>query len=119
MCVCVCVCVYVCVKHTQLLCHRYHRILRRERIRQQLKDFEVLQKTDPEAALQQLEQLERTRAEERVSLRHRSTGQWARNKAVRAKYDKEVSIHQFIILWNNSQTQFQNVNVKLVAAKPV
>jgi U3 small nucleolar RNA-associated protein 14 len=57
-----------------------------------LKDFEVLQKTDPEAALQQLEQLERTRAEERVSLRHRSTGQWARNKAVRAKYDKEVSI---------------------------
>ncbi|KAJ4438646.1 hypothetical protein ANN_14593 [Periplaneta americana] len=68
---------------------KYHRILRRERIKQQLKDFEMLQKTDPEAALKQLEQLERTRAEERVSLRHRSTGQWARNKAVRAKYDKE------------------------------
>lgn len=99
--------------------HRYHRILRRERIRQQLKDFEVLQKRDPEAALQQLEQLERTRAEERVSLRHRSTGQWARNKAVRAKYDKEVSVHQVIILWSNPQTQFHDVNVNVVAAKPL
>ena len=93
--------------------------MRRERIRQQLKDFEVLQKTDPEAALQQLEQLERTRAEERMSLRHRSTGQWARNKAVRAKYDKEVSVHQFIILWSNPQTQFQNVNMKVAVAKPL
>jgi U3 small nucleolar RNA-associated protein 14 len=63
-----------------------------------LKDFEVLQKTDPEAALQQLEQLERTRAEERVSLRHRSTGQWARSKAVRAKYDKEVSVKYCIFI---------------------
>jgi ribosomal protein L2 len=99
------------------MCDRYHRILRRERIRQQLKDFEVLQKTDPEAALQQLEQLERTHAEERVSLRHRSTGQWARNKAVRAKYDKEVSVYQFIMLWHNPQTQCQNVNVELFAAK--
>ena len=70
---------------------RYHRVLRRERIKQQLKEFEMLQKVDPEAALKQLEQLERTRAEERVSLRHRNTGQWARNKAVRAKYDQAVS----------------------------
>ncbi|KAJ9578563.1 hypothetical protein L9F63_005213, partial [Diploptera punctata] len=68
---------------------RYHRIERRERIRKQLREFEKLQKEDPEAALKQLELLERTRALERVSLRHRNTGQWARNKAVRAKYNKE------------------------------
>jgi U3 small nucleolar RNA-associated protein 14 len=80
-----------------------------------LKDFEILQKTDPEAALQQLEQLERTRAEERVSLRHRSTGQWARNKAVRAKYNKEVRIlaqHYLSILKTTSQAQLQNVIMK-------
>jgi U3 small nucleolar RNA-associated protein 14 len=80
-----------------------------------LKDFEVLQKTNPEAALQQLEQLERTRAEERVSLRHRSTGQWARNKAVRAKYNKEVRIifqHHLNMLKTISQAQAQNVIMK-------
>jgi hypothetical protein len=54
-----------------------------------------------------------------VSLRHLSTGQWARNKAVRAKYDKEVSIHQCVILWNNPPTWFQNISLKVVAAKPL
>lgn len=72
------------------VCIRYHRILRRQRIKDQLREFEELQKKDPEAALKKLELLEKTRAEERVSLRHRSTGQWAKNQAVRAKYNKEV-----------------------------
>lgn len=71
---------------------KYHRILKRQRIKEQLREFEELQKKDPEAALKKLEQLDKTRAEERVSLRHRSTGQWAKNQAVRAKYDKEARI---------------------------
>ena len=57
-----------------------------------MKEFEELQKTDPQAALEKLEQLDRTRAEERMTLRHKSTGQWAKSKQVRAKYDKEVKI---------------------------
>ncbi|XP_071448095.1 U3 small nucleolar RNA-associated protein 14 homolog C [Hetaerina americana] len=68
---------------------KYHRILRRERTKKQLKEFEELMKVDPEAALKKLEELENTRAEERLTLRHRSTGQWARNRAVHAKYDKQ------------------------------
>ncbi|XP_046386749.1 U3 small nucleolar RNA-associated protein 14 homolog A [Ischnura elegans] len=68
---------------------RYHRILRRERTKKQIKEFEELMKVDPEAALKKLEELENTRAEERLTLRHRSTGQWARNRAVHAKYDKQ------------------------------
>lgn len=72
--------------------YRYHRILKRQRIKDQIREFEELQKKDPEAALKKLEQLEKTRAEERVSLRHRSTGQWAKNQAVRAKYNKEVCV---------------------------
>ncbi|CAH0564951.1 unnamed protein product [Brassicogethes aeneus] len=68
---------------------KYHRIQRREKIKQQLKEFELLQKTNPEEALKKLEDIERARAEERFSLRHKGTGQWARNKQIRAKYDKE------------------------------
>lgn len=65
--------------------------MKREKVKEKLKEFEKLQKTDPEAALAQLELLDKTRAEERITLRHKSTGQWAKNLQVRAKYDKEVS----------------------------
>lgn len=34
--------------------------------------------------------LDKSRAEERITLRHKSTGQWAKNKQIRAKYDKET-----------------------------
>lgn len=68
---------------------KYHRILRREKIKQKLKEFEELQKVNPEEALKKLEDIEKARAEERFSLRHKGASQWARNKQVRAKYDKE------------------------------
>lgn len=71
---------------------KYHRIQRREKIKKQLEEFELLQKTNPEAALEKLDEIEKARAEERISLRHKSTGKWARSKQIRAKYDKEVSI---------------------------
>lgn len=76
---------------------KFHRIQRREKMKQQLKEFELLQKTDPEAALKKLEEIEKARAEERFSLRHKSTGQWARNKQVRAKYDNEVCLCLFVV----------------------
>lgn len=69
---------------------KYHRILKREKMRQQIKEFELLQKTDPEAALRKIEQLDRSRVEERAMLRHRNTGTWAKNLQVRAKYDKDA-----------------------------
>lgn len=69
---------------------KFHRIQRKEKIKQQLKEFEELLKTDPETAKEKLKQLEKVRAEERMTLRHKSTGHWARNKLIRAKYDKEV-----------------------------
>lgn len=56
-----------------------------------MKEFEELKKTNPEEALVKLEHLDKTRAEERMSLRHKNTGQWAKNKQIRAKYDKGVS----------------------------
>lgn len=69
---------------------KYHRLMKREKMRQQIKEFEQLQKTDPEAALRKIEQLDRNRVKERATLRHRNTGTWAQNLQVRAKYDKDA-----------------------------
>lgn len=69
---------------------KYHRIMKKEKLKQQIKEFELLQKTDPEAALRKIEQLDRSRIEERAVLRHRNTGTWAKNLQVRAKYDKDA-----------------------------
>ncbi|KAL6260316.1 hypothetical protein P5V15_007847 [Pogonomyrmex californicus] len=69
---------------------KFHRIQRKDKLKQQLKDFEKLKDTNPQEALTKLEQLDKTRAEERMSLRHKNTGQWAKNKQIRAKYDKET-----------------------------
>lgn len=59
-------------------------------MKQQLKEYEELQKSDPQAALEKLMLLDKTRAEERMTLRHKNTGQWAKSKQIRAKYDKET-----------------------------
>nr|XP_034189957.1 U3 small nucleolar RNA-associated protein 14 homolog A [Osmia lignaria] len=69
---------------------KFHRVQKKEKIKLQLKEFEQLQKTNPEAALEKLEQLDKTRAEERMSLRHKNTGKWAKSKLIMAKYDKET-----------------------------
>ncbi|KAF4519818.1 hypothetical protein B566_EDAN006832 [Ephemera danica] len=68
---------------------KFHRVLRKEKVKQQIKEFEMLKETNPEEALKRLDKLERSRAQERASLRHRNTGHWAKNKAIRAKYDHE------------------------------
>ncbi|KAJ3646511.1 hypothetical protein Zmor_024096 [Zophobas morio] len=68
---------------------KYRRIQKREKIKKKLKEFEQLQKTNPEESLKKLEEIEKSRIEERFSLRHKSTGKWARNQQIRAKYDKE------------------------------
>ncbi|XP_014244568.1 U3 small nucleolar RNA-associated protein 14 homolog A [Cimex lectularius] len=78
------------VRQNKIKSKKYHRILKREKMKKELKEFELLQKTNPEAALEKLERIERARAEERMSLRHRNTGKWARSRAIRAKYDTEA-----------------------------
>lgn len=69
---------------------KFHKIMKKEKLKEQMKEFEQLQKQDPEAALKKLEQLEKQRVEERALLRHKNTGTWAKNLQVRAKYDKDV-----------------------------
>ncbi|XP_045775005.1 U3 small nucleolar RNA-associated protein 14 homolog A [Maniola jurtina] len=77
-------------RQSKIKSKKYHRILKKERLKQQLKEFEELQSKNPEEALKKLEELEKARALERHTLRHKNTGKWAKSKLVRAKYDKEV-----------------------------
>lgn len=84
-------------RQSKIKSKKYHRMLKREKIKEKLKEFEELQKSNPEEAMRKLEDIEKARAEERFSLRHKGTGQWAKSKQVRAKYDKEVLISFFLI----------------------
>lgn len=77
-------------RQSKIKSKKYHRILKKDRLKQQLKEFEELQKSNPEEALKKLEALEKSRALERHTLRHKNTGKWAKNKMIRAKYDKEA-----------------------------
>lgn len=56
-----------------------------------VKEFEKLKEDDPESALLKLEQLEKRRIEERMSLKHKGSGKWAKMQAIRSKYDQNVS----------------------------
>lgn len=69
---------------------KFHKLQKRQKMLEQMKEFELLQKTNPEAALEKLNALEKSRVLERASLRHKNTGTWAKNLQVRAKYDKDV-----------------------------
>ncbi|XP_013179921.1 PREDICTED: U3 small nucleolar RNA-associated protein 14 homolog A-like [Papilio xuthus] len=77
-------------RQSKIKSKKYHRILKKDKLKQQLKEFEELQSKDPEEALKKLESLEKARALERHTLRHKNTGKWAKSKLIRAKYDKEV-----------------------------
>lgn len=69
---------------------KYHKLLKRQKMQEEIKQFELLQKTNPEAALEKLNALEKSRVLERANLRHKNTGTWAKNLQIRAKYDKDV-----------------------------
>uniref|UniRef100_A0A182K1G3 U3 small nucleolar RNA-associated protein 14 homolog A n=1 Tax=Anopheles christyi TaxID=43041 RepID=A0A182K1G3_9DIPT len=69
---------------------KYHRLLKKDKLKEQMKKFEEMKEKNPEEALRQLDRIEKQRFQERVSLRHKNTGTWAKNLQVRAKYDTEV-----------------------------
>ncbi|KAH7947654.1 hypothetical protein HPB52_014891 [Rhipicephalus sanguineus] len=68
---------------------KYHRILKKERLRKEMKEFEELKEKDPELAIEKLKELEKQRILERVSLRHKGTGKWAKQQMLRTKYNQE------------------------------
>ncbi|XP_058055616.1 U3 small nucleolar RNA-associated protein 14 homolog A [Anopheles bellator] len=69
---------------------KYHRLLKKDKLRMEMKKFEELREKDPEEALRQLDRIEKQRFQERATLRHKNTGTWAKNLQVRAKYNMDV-----------------------------
>ena len=65
----------------------FRRILKKDKLKEAMKEFEELKERDPERALQKLSELDKIRALERVTLRHKSTGRWAKHNKLRATYD--------------------------------
>lgn len=61
---------------------KYHKLKKREELKKKIKEFEELKVTNPEAALKELEKIERQRVQERTTLRHKNTGTWAKNLQV-------------------------------------
>lgn len=69
---------------------KYHKIQNKGKRKELLRRFEEMVKSDPAAALVELNRIEVARMQERMSLKHQNSGKWARSKAVMAKYDQEA-----------------------------
>ncbi|KAG7503277.1 U3 small nucleolar RNA-associated protein 14-like A-like [Solea senegalensis] len=67
---------------------KYHKVLNKAKRKDFLKQFEKMVKTDPAAALEELNKMELARMKERMSLKHQNSGKWAKSKAIMAKYDE-------------------------------
>lgn len=78
------------VRQSKIKSKQYRRILKRERLKNAVKDFEELKEKDPAAALEQLESWDKQRALERASLRHKNTGKFAKIAKLRSKYNDSV-----------------------------
>ncbi|GAB0195300.1 U3 small nucleolar RNA-associated protein 14 A [Grus japonensis] len=96
---------------------KYHRVLKKTKRRKALKEFELLHKSDPEAALARLEELEQLRMQERMSLKHQNKGKWARSRAIMAKYDLEARKAMQEQLAKNKELT-QKVRVELPEEEP-
>jgi U3 small nucleolar RNA-associated protein 14 len=60
-------------------------------LKNEKKQLDKLQEEDPESYLDKLNQLERDRAQERVSLKHRGGSKFAKRQMIYAKFDDKVS----------------------------
>ncbi|KAL0993969.1 hypothetical protein UPYG_G00116250 [Umbra pygmaea] len=66
----------------------YHKIQHKVLRKDYLKHFDELLKTDPDAALEELNKAELSRMKERMTLKHQNSGKWAKSRAIMAKYDE-------------------------------
>uniref|UniRef100_A0A3B4ZG64 UTP14C small subunit processome component n=1 Tax=Stegastes partitus TaxID=144197 RepID=A0A3B4ZG64_9TELE len=67
---------------------KFHRVQNKAKRKEFLKQFDEMVKTDPAAALEELNKMELARMQERMSLKHQNSGKWAKSKAIMAKYDE-------------------------------
>lgn len=64
----------------------YRKLLKHERIKSHVQRVE----SNQDALLDEIERLQKLRAQERASLKHKNTGKWAKHAKFRAKYDEKA-----------------------------
>ncbi|XP_031554380.1 U3 small nucleolar RNA-associated protein 14 homolog A-like [Actinia tenebrosa] len=80
-----------CRRAKKIKSKKYHRIKKKSEQRAASKlSIEELQLKDPQKAAEELEKMDRIRAEERLSLKHRSTSKWAKNLLIRGHKNPEA-----------------------------
>uniref|UniRef100_A0A3Q1GDD1 UTP14C small subunit processome component n=1 Tax=Acanthochromis polyacanthus TaxID=80966 RepID=A0A3Q1GDD1_9TELE len=67
---------------------KFHKVQNKAKRKEFLKQFDEMVKTDPAAALEELNKMEVARMQERMSLKHQNSGKWAKSKAIMAKYNE-------------------------------
>ncbi|KAK7083005.1 U3 small nucleolar RNA-associated protein 14 A [Halocaridina rubra] len=108
---------------------KFHRHLRRDRLKKEKAELEQLEKTNPEAALERLEELEKARVRERMTLRHKHS-KWAHLQGFRATRDLKAmtalqenrNMHQELTAKrkreeSSSEDEEENIEEKLEALK--
>ncbi|KAJ2559786.1 hypothetical protein EV175_000171 [Coemansia sp. RSA 1933] len=68
----------------------YRRILKKDKVRAQDKAMEKLKEEDPEMYAMVIEKMTMSRAEERMTLRHKNTSKWAREMSKRSHGDDDT-----------------------------
>lgn len=79
-----------CRRQSKIKSKKYHRIQRKSKAKEESKKLAVMMERNPEEAEELLMKIDRSRAEERMSLKHKNTGKWAKGQIRFGKYNKEA-----------------------------
>jgi U3 small nucleolar RNA-associated protein 14 len=66
--------------------------LRKEKLKTEQKEIEKMENENPNEFKEKLEQISKRRMQERMSLKHKNTSKWAKQKAIYSKYNLKVSL---------------------------
>ncbi|XP_052088938.1 U3 small nucleolar RNA-associated protein 14 homolog A-like isoform X1 [Mytilus californianus] len=69
---------------------KYHRVLRKEKMKNEKKSLDELAKTDPDAYMEKVTTADKQRVEERMSLKHRGGSKYMKKKMIYGKYDDQA-----------------------------
>ncbi|XP_072035678.1 LOW QUALITY PROTEIN: U3 small nucleolar RNA-associated protein 14 homolog A-like [Amphiura filiformis] len=79
-----------CRRQKKIKSKKYHRIQRKSKAKEESKKLATMIESNPEEAQELLMKMEKSRAEERMSLKHKNTGKWAKTQIRFGKYNKEA-----------------------------
>ncbi len=78
-------------RQNKIKSRKYRKIARKQKEKEREKEIEELRKTDPELAMEKMQEDEKSRILERATLKHRNNSKFMQLQAKRARKDKEVS----------------------------